>query len=474
MKRRSMISVAAMASAAAPGLAAAQAPSPRRQPGTHPLNVRQFGAAGDGVTDDSPAIQAALDAAGAGGEVYFPDGQYMMTKVTVSSTANVTISGESWNAELIRATSNTTGLITVLGAGSLVTVLTMNGNGGAGSGENAELGLSATMCQAERVQVLNSAEVGIAVSADHCTVRNCAIVGLANAAIQSYGIWAINSNTGVMIRDNYITGTGIDGIGISGNGFQVIGNYIVNCHAYTGEGGGQLATYNNAGKTKNGLIMGNTISTGNASLSSGMELNGSDTTVIGNNVNNQKFLGIVAESGNGWIFADNTISNSGQSGTTAGYAILIDAGISNFRIGGNRLIDDQTKPTQYFGVVVSAGASNEYSITGNIITGNVGGTIQDGGTGLNKLIRDNTGIDDVIPTIAAAATLTLPLNPVFTVAGEATVTAFSGPHWTGRTVTILPESNLNFVAGSSIANGLDVTGNTPVTAIYNGRYWFLR
>ncbi|MDR6225454.1 glycosyl hydrolase family 28-related protein [Desmospora profundinema] len=42
------------------------------------INVREYGAAGDGVTDDSAAIQAALDKAReyGGGEVYVPDGSY--------------------------------------------------------------------------------------------------------------------------------------------------------------------------------------------------------------------------------------------------------------------------------------------------------------------------------------------------------------------------------------------------------------
>jgi len=42
------------------------------------LNVRDFGAVGDGVTDDAAAIQAALDAANAAGgaEVFIPDGVY--------------------------------------------------------------------------------------------------------------------------------------------------------------------------------------------------------------------------------------------------------------------------------------------------------------------------------------------------------------------------------------------------------------
>ena len=42
-------------------------------------NVKDYGAVGDGVTDDTAAIEAAL-AAGAGGTVYFPDGVYAVAK----------------------------------------------------------------------------------------------------------------------------------------------------------------------------------------------------------------------------------------------------------------------------------------------------------------------------------------------------------------------------------------------------------
>lgn len=44
------------------------------------VNVRDFGAVGNGTTDDSVAIQRALDA-GAGGQVFFPIGTYLVTGI---------------------------------------------------------------------------------------------------------------------------------------------------------------------------------------------------------------------------------------------------------------------------------------------------------------------------------------------------------------------------------------------------------
>ncbi|PYS37200.1 MAG: hypothetical protein DMF71_19020 [Acidobacteria bacterium] len=45
---------------------------------TNPLNLRDFGAAGDGMADDGPALQAALDAlaAAGGGTLFVPAGRY--------------------------------------------------------------------------------------------------------------------------------------------------------------------------------------------------------------------------------------------------------------------------------------------------------------------------------------------------------------------------------------------------------------
>ena len=52
------------------------------------VNVRWFGAKGDGTTDDTAAIQAALDLvySAGGGTVFFPLGQYATTAPSVSYT----------------------------------------------------------------------------------------------------------------------------------------------------------------------------------------------------------------------------------------------------------------------------------------------------------------------------------------------------------------------------------------------------
>lgn len=56
-----------------------------------PLNVKDFGAVGDGVTDDTTAIQNAIDAIPTGGALYFPNGTYMISDIIQISTDNIYI-----------------------------------------------------------------------------------------------------------------------------------------------------------------------------------------------------------------------------------------------------------------------------------------------------------------------------------------------------------------------------------------------
>lgn len=58
------------------------------------INVRDYGASGGGLVDDTPAIQRALAAASAGKEVYFPTGSYLLGSGLSVQTSGVTLTGD--------------------------------------------------------------------------------------------------------------------------------------------------------------------------------------------------------------------------------------------------------------------------------------------------------------------------------------------------------------------------------------------
>lgn len=73
------------------------------------FNVKDYGAVGDGVTNDAPAIQAAITACAAGGGavVYLPAGTYLVTAPLIVP-AYVTLAGAGRSATTISKTGTTT------------------------------------------------------------------------------------------------------------------------------------------------------------------------------------------------------------------------------------------------------------------------------------------------------------------------------------------------------------------------------
>jgi parallel beta-helix repeat protein len=98
MNRRSLLGAAGgLGLAAVPPSRFATAPAPVADHVGLTFNVKDWGAVGDGMTDDTRAIRAALDAAGtAGGTVLIPAGTYLIDPATTPLVvaSNVAVVGE--------------------------------------------------------------------------------------------------------------------------------------------------------------------------------------------------------------------------------------------------------------------------------------------------------------------------------------------------------------------------------------------
>jgi hypothetical protein len=78
-------------------------PSPAAAPGAPALSVRAAGARGDGVNDDTRAVQATIDAAPDGAIIYFPPGTYLVNNFRVQGRAGLRFTGAGSRSILRRS-----------------------------------------------------------------------------------------------------------------------------------------------------------------------------------------------------------------------------------------------------------------------------------------------------------------------------------------------------------------------------------
>jgi hypothetical protein len=149
--------------------------------------------------------------------------------------------------------------------------------------------------------------------------------------------------------------------------------------------------------------------------------------------------------------------------------------VSDFVISGNRIIDDQGTPTMRFAISVAAGTSDNYAITGNRIMSGVNSTqpTSDAGTGLHKVVDNNAGLNDLVRSVAATGTFTVPPTPTIQITGSGTVTAVNGSLFTGRQGMLIPTGATVFTAGATIGNTVTCTPNVPLNFVFDGTKLYL-
>ena len=186
------------------------------------VNVKSYGAVGDGTTDDTAAIQAAVNASDG---VFFPSGTYKVTS-PVTLKANNTVFGEGASSVIFYAA-----------------VSPPNSQGAffAKSGSSTTYIDNITICDLKflgQVATLGFSEFVHLISLNG--VRNCVVERCVIEGFRGDGIYIGSGDTGaeerhninVTVRDCYINGVNNDnrnGVSIvDGSGINIDNNYFVN------------------------------------------------------------------------------------------------------------------------------------------------------------------------------------------------------------------------------------------------------
>ncbi len=376
------------------------------------VNVRQFGAIGNGVADDTLAIQAAITSLDqTGGEVVFPPGYYKVTStIFLNSNNGVTLRGYNFASSVILVSNPTVDIFVSNGNNTVINRLSITSNvvrsagayvvfrGANNTIENFEMAKDfiGIQLEADVTRVLNGrmddsatggaririikgtailinnlligAQVGAfdsngieVFAASRLTISNCTCLG------RGFGLSVIPRQTeqvGLMMVSNCVFDTGYGGIIVSPTG-----NGIVNRINFVG----CAARYNLA----NGIAIENRFF-GTCYGVTFTDCDFSDNGLSGLSI------GAVCE---------NTTVNGGLYAANAFQGINVYPGVQYFSILNATIgngFSSKISPNQGYGILIGSGAGDHYIIQNNRLTGNVAGNVLDNGTGVNKSVQSST------------------------------------------------------------------------------------
>lgn len=393
------------------------------------VNVLDYGATGDGTTDDAAAVQLALNA---GGTVFFPVGTYLIgTTLDVLSNTQVLLDQNA----TVKAKSTLSGNLFSVNARTNVKF-----TGGIFDGNKANAA-SATAV----IYIYNSSSVWV----NNTTVQNGKV---RNINVEGPSTSSVSKN--IFIQNNSINNATNVGITFTYTGNILIENNIVatNGAGLTSGESSYISIVGNSffANTNDGCAVGNNCSfvtiTGNVSESNGAEginIDGVDHGVItgntsynnligisvwsrspgtasskrnvvsSNSVSSCTQVGIVVADGNDYTIVEgNSVNSCGSHGIQTGESndLVIRDNIVNSNAGsgiyvtgsiGTKIEGNVCTDQASYGIRIEAGTGfGRNTITNNVLAANAGGYgIYDNGAGSGNLISNNVFTDESSPVV---------------------------------------------------------------------------
>lgn len=358
--------------------------------GAEQVNIRDEGATGDGVTDDTAAIAAAFTKVAAGGVVFVPAGTYLMSakQQVPAGVRLVGVPGRSiLKAKAGSAASPLLLEITQV-ADVLVEGIVFDGNvTGVTNFNNVVVVYSSSRVVFRSCRWVNTRGIAVIFSTNvsysgvldstffECgTLQKSTGVSTDRRQAIAYSSGALASNVGNFVRGCTFNEVGLDCVsGSAQTGFLCADNVIVNNYA-----GGYY--FSGSAKVR---IEGNHVQ---GPGGNGVDVYSCDgVTVVGNTATGRNGSGIMlADTANALVVGNLCTDNwqSGESVHNSGIAIYgQSSACSNVSIVANRCTDQQTTKTQQYGVQVSSAAHTNIVIDdSNLLDGNAVAPIGGGGT----------------------------------------------------------------------------------------------
>jgi len=469
------------------------------------INVKAapYNALGDNSNDDTAEIQAAIDAASAagGGIVYLPPGTYR-----ISSALSVPNFVELWGAgqtSILRCTGNHYAVNWNQGnraaaRGIQMDALSSQSSGGGFDFTNAQFNI-----RIDDIYFGNNLHTSLNIKPDEssghflisrvkwngvsgCTngiligdgtnlVAHCELRDLLGTAASAAGMtnWmTVKNNVDTLKADNVEFYTGTNGIAIGEAAAGTVSDSFMSRVLVDSMSTGYGL---NVSKCRGLNVTDVQLQTNPKGMNIGANVLG--LKVKGGTIQNNTDDGVDVQAGAAhWSFDDVTVSDNNTANGAFGQGfdfagVTSNWSITNCRIGNNILL---TTGHQKYGINLPASALDNFRIENNTFAGNETAPMQNLATGGKQRIEGNIGA--AVPSVAAAATTTLPGDPVVTITGNTGITAITASY-AGRRVTLLFSGTPTVTDGSNLklAGNFVAAGTTndvdSLTLVCDGTNW---
>lgn len=413
------------------------------------LSVKDFGAVGNGVTDDTAAIQAAHDALGAaGGAIYFPAGYYLTSAVIISYPC--LLYGDGAMATWVIAKNAASHVFKLTGSSIDVRDMVFGANVTQSGGSFINIDTTASKINIENV-LMTGWYVGVLIQGiSDISLRHCRLI----TGVPTTGI-GISITSGILVTLTDVVTTGVGGGSSPAAGIKITncGDVsMIGCHFMSNINGMLLAP--GASQTCSSIYAVNTFFDGNTQFG----VNAAPTSITGT-IQRVRFNGCwFASSGKSGVILDTltvagTIDGAhfidcevflnteqgillagtntkrvkvlgGKIAGNTGSGVYVLAGIDNWQVQGATIGPcGSLSGNGGYAIVSLAGTSDDVLIQGNQVYGNTSGVLSIASTGSRRRIVDNLGYNPV-----GSVAITVTASPFTYTAGDSpeTVTINGG------------------------------------------------